>query len=436
MAHARRALIIAPDDFPDEYDDYAAACRALKLEPNGHCYLVCLVTTAAGPRTVLTADLALLPDIYEAGTPDQASVPGTDRSKEAAFRAGAPSPFKDRPDRGLLQDPYPPETQGEPHVGLPGWGRHPEPSANPAPPPRRPEGEARGPALARVRFGVVRNPAATANKIAWPQRTNPLGRLVVELQTASVPADRKGTFDAVVRMSRGAHAVHDETGSLAEATAAYFAQWVDDQTTTVWATPGVLGRAEVSAVLDSCQQSLLDSVKSQLQDLATGGGAPVPAAGLAAGIGANLILAPEMRLEEGISSIIDICVLGIGVATGQPHLVVATARHLLDTVFDGALEHGVSEILNGLLNPTAPTAPGPGRPALPLQSAGEYPDQPVSPPDHEPDVIREGPTPAAEAQRQPDSSGQYPVTPPDSVIQPRPDGEDDTGVSRPSPGGI
>jgi hypothetical protein len=312
------------------------------------------------------------------------------------------------------------------------------PSANPAPPPRRPEGEARGLAVARVRFGVVRNPAATANKIAWPRHTNPLGRLVVELQTASVPADRTGTFDAVVRMSRGAHAAHDETGSLAEATAAYFAQWVDDQTTTVWATPGVLGPAEVSAVLDSCQQSLLDSVKRQLQGLATGGGAPVPAAGLAAGIGANLILAPEMRLEEGISSIIDICVLGIGVATGQPHLVVATARHLLHTGFDGALEHGVSEILNGLLNPTAPAAPGPvrRRPGSPGWNQPARPGQPVSPPDHEPDVIREGPTPAAEAQRQPDSSGQYPVTPPDSVIQPRPDGEDDTGVSRPSPGGI
>jgi hypothetical protein len=296
MAHARRALIIAPDDFPDEYDNYVAACRALKLEPNGHCYLICLVTTAAGPRTLLTADLALLPDIYEAGAPDQASVPGTDRSKETASRAGALSPLKDRPDWGLLQDPHPPEGHGEPYVGLPGWGRHPVPSANPAPLPRRPEGEVRGQAVARVRLCVVRDPAATADKIARLRRTNPPGRLVVELQTASVPAGRIGTFDAVVRISRGAHAAHDETGSLAEATAAYFAQWVDDQTRTVWATPGVLGPAEVSAVLDSCQQSLLESVKRQLQGLAIGGGAPVPAAGLAAGIGANLILAPEMRL--------------------------------------------------------------------------------------------------------------------------------------------
>ncbi len=66
MTQARKALIIAPDDVPWEFDDYAAACRVLNLEPNRHCYVVCRVSTAAGPRTLLTADLGLLQDTEEA----------------------------------------------------------------------------------------------------------------------------------------------------------------------------------------------------------------------------------------------------------------------------------------------------------------------------------------------------------------------------------
>jgi hypothetical protein len=84
MAQARKALIIAPDDFPGEYDDYAAACQALNLEPNEHCYVVCRVSTAAGPRTLLTVDLDLLQDTEKAGTSDQASLLSAGRSKETA----------------------------------------------------------------------------------------------------------------------------------------------------------------------------------------------------------------------------------------------------------------------------------------------------------------------------------------------------------------
>ena len=84
MAHARKALIIAPDDVPGEYDDYAAACQALNLEPNKHCYVVCRVSTAAGPRTLLTVDLDLLQDTEKADTSDQASLLSAGRSKETA----------------------------------------------------------------------------------------------------------------------------------------------------------------------------------------------------------------------------------------------------------------------------------------------------------------------------------------------------------------
>ena len=85
MAHARKALIIAPDDVPGEYGNYAAACQALNLEPNEqHCYVVCRVSTATGPRTLLTVDLDLLQDTEKAGTSDQASLLSAGRSKETA----------------------------------------------------------------------------------------------------------------------------------------------------------------------------------------------------------------------------------------------------------------------------------------------------------------------------------------------------------------
>src|SRR5215467_2090059 len=93
-------------------------------------------------------------------------------------------------------------------------------------------GEVRRLAVARVRFGVVRNAATRAD--GWALLRDADGRLVVELQTASVPADRSYTFDAAVRTSRSAHPALDETGSLAKATAEYFTQWVDDQTRTAW----------------------------------------------------------------------------------------------------------------------------------------------------------------------------------------------------------
>lgn len=401
MAPALTALIIAPDDFPRKYKDYDAACRAVNLEPNGHCYLVCQVTTAAGPRTLLTVDLNLLPGSYEAGTPDHASVPGTDRSEETASRAGTPGsgrypphPLPQGPDPRLPR--HPPEAPRGPHEILSNWGQRPGRPTVPAPPRLTPEGEVQGLAVARVRFGVVRNPDARASTGAQPRGANAPGRLVVELQTARVPADRMDAFDAVVQMPRGAHTAPDETGHLAEATAAYFAQRVDDQTSTAWATPGRFDPDQVSAVLDS--------VRQQLQDLATRGGAPAPAAALAAGIGANLIRAPEMRLKEDISWIIDICVIGIGFATGQPHLVAGAAKHLVHTELENALEHAVSDILHDWLNPTAPAAPG---------------------------RSHDDPTPAAEARHQPDSSGPYQITLADSDIQP--DDEDHIDPGHPSP---
>jgi hypothetical protein len=256
-------------------------------------------------------------------------------------------------------------------------------------------GEVRRLAVARVRFGVVRNPATRADKMALLRDV--YGRLVIELQTASVPADRSGTF---------------ETGSPAEATAAYFAQWVDDQTRTVWATP-VVGLIKVSAVLDRCQQSLLDAVKGQIEGLATGAGAPALPAKLGAGIGADLILAPEMRLEEDLSSIIDICVLGIGFATGQPHLVAAAAKHLLHTEFDHVLEHGADEILEGLLTPPAPkpTGHGPSQPAHP-HGWSERPKPQVPPVQQKPEHthLTLPPTPPDTAQQKPVQK--KPVNPP------------------------
>ena len=116
MANALRALIIAPDDVPGDFGDYVAACQALKLEPNEHRYVVCLVSTAAGPRTLLTVDLDLLQDTEKAGTPDQTSLLGTSPSKETVGTGAAGvegNPFGDfcrRTDVG----PPPSRLVGEP----------------------------------------------------------------------------------------------------------------------------------------------------------------------------------------------------------------------------------------------------------------------------------------------------------------------------------
>jgi hypothetical protein len=185
MTRAWRALIIAPDNFPDEYDDYVAACRALKLEPNGHCYLVCLISTADGPRTLLTVDFPLSPDIYEAGTPAQASLPGADRSTETASRAGplysGRHPFWDRGYRSGDQD-------------LPGRGPDPEKSG-PAPsswvrvrpsrtisalPPEPPE-----PVLRPASPSQERNPfVGFCEPASQPNR--PLVQLVLDLDRAAL----------------------------------------------------------------------------------------------------------------------------------------------------------------------------------------------------------------------------------------------------------
>ena len=47
-----------------------------------------------------------------------------------------------------------------------------------------------------------------------------------------------------------------------------------------------------------------------------------------------------MRLEEDIAWIIDICAIGIGFATGQPHLVAGAAKHLVHTEFKTHLSTG------------------------------------------------------------------------------------------------
>jgi hypothetical protein len=298
-------------------------------------------------------------------------------------------------------------------------------------------GEVQRLAIARVRFGV-------------PDQVRPLARLrrarlVVELQIASVPADRRGTFEAVIQRSRGPLPVHATSGDLVNATAAYFAQWVDNQTRIVWVTPRDLAPANVSVVLDSCQQSLLDSVRRQVEGLAVVGGAPAPVAELAGGIGTNLVLEQEMRLKEVVSSFIDICVMAVGFATGQLHLVACAGKHLLHSQFNNALEHGASELLQGFLSPATPGALGPGGPETRDQPARGHRDQPMpgsAPPAtrHQSEEI--GGTGAAQQSRGQDTSGTWavgpkvspharPVPPPAPRRRPR---RDNPGIDSPGSG--
>jgi len=215
----------------------------------------------------------------------------------------------------------------------------------------------RGVAVARMRFCEI--PDAAASVVGWrgERRSIVRARLVVELQIASVPADERGSFDAVLRMSLETLPADDVSERLVGATAEYFADTADNQVRILFETPGSLGPEEVSAVLDRCQQKLLDLVKAPVEQLATLGGAPPLAAELAGGIGADFVLDSEIRLEEGISAIIDICVIGIGSVTGQPHLVAVAIKHLSRTGFHEAVQRGASKILEGLRKPAAPAAP-------------------------------------------------------------------------------
>ena len=161
---------------------------------------------------------------------------------------------------------------------------------------------------------------------------------------------------AVLRMSRETPSADDLSERLADATAEYVADTADNQARILFEMPGSLGPEEVNAVLDGCQQKLVDMVKAPVEQVAAGVGAPPLATGLAAGIGADFVLAREIRLAEGISAIIDICVIGIGYAAGQPHLVAVAVKHLSRIGFHEAVQRGVSEILEGLRKPAAPPA--------------------------------------------------------------------------------
>lgn len=165
-----------------------------------------------------------------------------------------------------------------------------------------------------------------------------------------------------------AHLVDDLSERLADATAEYFADTGDNQARILFETPGSLGPEEVSAVLDRCQQKLVDLIKAPVEQLATAGGAPQLAAEVAGGISADFVLAREIPLGEGMSAMIDICVIGIGYATGQPHLVAVAVKHLSHTGFHEAVQRGASKILECLRKPAAPSAPVPApHVTLPLE---------------------------------------------------------------------
>jgi hypothetical protein len=195
MTRAWRALIIAPDNFPGIYGDYDAACRELKLEPNGHCYLVCLDSTADEPRTLLIVDLPLLPDLYEAGLRDQATPPGADRSTEIVSGTGAPEPGRDRgpdPEKPRPEFPYRPGTGDRKWLvdqapDRPRPTRRVWPPSIPAPPSTLPEPPE--PVRQQAPPSQEPNPFVIFNQPASPysRRPNrPLVHLVLDLDRATL----------------------------------------------------------------------------------------------------------------------------------------------------------------------------------------------------------------------------------------------------------
>lgn len=259
MTRAWRALIIAPDNFPDEYDDYVAACRQLKLEPNGHCYLVCLISTADVPRTLLTVDLPLSPDIYEAGTPDQASLPGADRSTEAASSGGPAGPRRAPPwdvggyrsgDQGLPRHGPDPEESGP---GLPAWGDVlPSPiiPAPPSTPPEPPEPVRRAASPSRKRNPFVRFCEPASPYARQPNR--PLVQLVLDLDRATLKG--VAVWNPPGKLVIAAKADEEVKAALREAFADAAAQVVIDRLWPPHAPPA--GLADLDTAITVLQARL------------------------------------------------------------------------------------------------------------------------------------------------------------------------------------
>lgn len=107
-----------------------------------------------------------------------------------------------------------------------------------------------------------------------------------------------------------------------------------------WDSSDGLDLAAVGELVDWCQQSLTGTVVTGFQRLAGWVGVPRQAAGMAAGVCADLVLIPVIGLQETVSLIIAIVVISCGFITGQPHLIKAGLAGLLRVQFRRAVRRG------------------------------------------------------------------------------------------------
>lgn len=178
-------------------------------------------------------------------------------------------------------------------------------------------------------------------------------RLVIEQDVADVPADRVGDLSAIARLSAKAVQKPDTRDRLARATAEYVVDSIDHPAAGSvrlrWQSRDLLDPTAISSALDRVQEALPKLAQEPLIGLLTGAGAAPPLAGIAGGIGADLVSAPADRVITSASVMMDIAGILIGTVTGFHPLVVASVKHLARTEVHEVVVRGFSGVSRDFL---------------------------------------------------------------------------------------
>lgn len=172
-------------------------------------------------------------------------------------------------------------------------------------------------------------------------------RLRVEEKVATVP--RGSALDKLAEMARVARLSQSARDDFARQTAAYVAGLVDDFPVKVqWESLSPLTPMAVDDALGRFQQALLTLVGKPIECVAVQAGAGPSGAQIAAGIGADALMARESGLVQRVSLVIDAAGMVFGAVTGMHPLAVACAHQMEELVFRQLVTRGVTRAIDGL----------------------------------------------------------------------------------------
>ncbi len=178
-------------------------------------------------------------------------------------------------------------------------------------------------------------------------------RLMVEQKAATIPRSEAGSLVTLGEMSRQAHQSHKAWDDFVDATAEYVATRVDNSAFNpvkdCWESRDPLTPIAVNDALGRFQESLLNLAGKPIEYVAAQAGAGPSGAAIAAGIGANDVLAPVSGLIQRISLVIDTAGMVFGAVTGMYPLAIACAHHLAGIAFHQAVSREVTNAIDGLV---------------------------------------------------------------------------------------